>query len=74
MNLDFEAIRKAYPDTVTINDETGAFIQPDNIVSNVFANNVFSIFANDFEQRNDEAYHFLNRSNPLLHYSKVFSY
>ena len=25
MNLDFEAIRKAYPDTVTINDETGAF-------------------------------------------------
>ena len=55
---------RGYSRVSTYNDETGAFIQPDNIVSNVFANNVFSIFANDFEQRNDEAYHFLN--NPVI--------
>ena len=33
MALDHEAIRKAYPDTVTINDGTGAFDKDSKVIS-----------------------------------------
>ena len=33
MSLDFEAIRKAYPETVTINDATGVFDKDGNSIT-----------------------------------------
>tara|TARA_B100000424_G_scaffold128251_1_gene97044 strand:- start:2580 stop:4205 length:1626 start_codon:yes stop_codon:yes gene_type:complete len=55
---------RGYSQAATFDRETGASIQPDQILSNVFANNVYSIFANDFNERLDESNHIGN--NPVI--------